>query len=99
MRLVGRENQLETINKTALRLAREVADETGTLMAGNICNSTIYDASKPELVTEVHDSFKVRFYWNNAGKLSFQPSYESNCKYKEVLALHNITAALLVIYV
>ena len=61
MRLVGRENQLEAINKAALRLAREVADETGTLMAGNISNSTFYDASKPELVAEVHDSFKVRF--------------------------------------
>ncbi len=47
MRLIGRENEMEKINRAALKMAREVADETGTLMAGNVCNSTVYkDDSK-----------------------------------------------------
>ena len=31
-------------------MAREVADETGTLMGGNICNTGIYDPENPESV-------------------------------------------------
>ncbi|KAJ8301856.1 hypothetical protein KUTeg_020843, partial [Tegillarca granosa] len=40
LRLIGKEDMLEKMNTEALRIAREVADRTGTLMAGNICNST-----------------------------------------------------------
>ena len=39
MRQIGREDDLEKINRIALKMAREVADETGTLMAGGICNT------------------------------------------------------------
>ena len=42
MRQIGREEDLEKINRIALKTAREVADETGTLMAGGICSSKIY---------------------------------------------------------
>ncbi|XP_045162274.2 betaine--homocysteine S-methyltransferase 1-like [Mercenaria mercenaria] len=54
LRLVGRENDLERINRTALRLAREVADEYGCLMAGNICNSAVYVTGDKEshIITE-----------------------------------------------
>jgi hypothetical protein len=38
LRLVGKEDALEQLNLAALRIAKEVADETGTLFAGNICN-------------------------------------------------------------
>jgi betaine-homocysteine S-methyltransferase len=42
LRLVGKEDALEQLNLAALRIAKEVADETGTLFAGNICNCTYY---------------------------------------------------------
>ncbi|XP_045192065.1 betaine--homocysteine S-methyltransferase 1-like [Mercenaria mercenaria] len=42
LRLIGRENDLEKMNIAALKMAREVADEHGCLMAGNICNTSIY---------------------------------------------------------
>ena len=42
MRQIGREGDLEKINRIALKMAREVADETGTLMAGGISNTNIY---------------------------------------------------------
>ena len=42
MRQIGREEDLEKINRTALKIAREVANKTGTLMAGAINNTNIY---------------------------------------------------------
>src|ERR1051326_9221534 len=40
---VGRENDLEKMNRQAVRLANEVACEGDALVAGNICNTWAYD--------------------------------------------------------
>ena len=48
MRQIGREDDLEKINRIALKTARQVADETGTLMAGNICSSKLYSIDADE---------------------------------------------------
>ena len=42
LRLIGRESELEPMNRQALKIAKKVARSTGTLVAGNICNTTIY---------------------------------------------------------
>jgi methionine synthase I (cobalamin-dependent) len=42
LRVIGREHELEPLNRHALELARQVAAETGTLLAGNICNTNIF---------------------------------------------------------
>ncbi len=42
LRLIGREDDLEEINRTALRLAKEVAREGDALLAGNICNTNVF---------------------------------------------------------
>jgi len=42
LRLIGKEGALEDINRQALVLAREVARDTGTLLAGNICNTNVW---------------------------------------------------------
>src|SRR3954470_2574277 len=42
LRLVGLEDRLEAINRQALELAREVARETGAMLAGNVCNTNVY---------------------------------------------------------
>ena len=42
---VGRENDLEKLNRQAVRLANEVAKEDDALVAGNICNTWMYDPS------------------------------------------------------
>ncbi len=59
LKIIGREADLEPMNKKALQIAREVADETGTLMAGNINNSTLYDHNDPATHQEVLEQFKV----------------------------------------
>ncbi|KAI8520851.1 hypothetical protein Bbelb_006050 [Branchiostoma belcheri] len=63
LRVIGREADLETMNRTALKLAREVADETGTLMAGNISNTTCYDPDKPETHEQSRQIFKEQIEW------------------------------------
>ena len=48
LRSIGREGDLEPLNRDALRLAREVAAEGDALVAGNICNTWAYDPDAPE---------------------------------------------------
>ena len=43
LRQLGRESDLEAMNRQAVRLAREVAAEGGALVAGNVCNTWAYD--------------------------------------------------------
>jgi len=42
LRIIGREHLLERINRQALELARGIARDTGTLLAGNVCNTNVY---------------------------------------------------------
>ena len=42
LRLIGKEDLLEPLNRGALELAAEVARETGTLLAGNLCNTNVF---------------------------------------------------------
>src|ERR1700738_1113837 len=43
LRDVGREGDLEAMNRQAVRLAREVAREGDALVAGDICNTWAFD--------------------------------------------------------
>src|SRR5664279_3529248 len=38
LRVIGREKDLERMNRQALRIAKEIAKEGDALVAGNICN-------------------------------------------------------------
>ena len=42
LRIIGKEHLLEEINRQALALARDVARETGTMLAGNVCNTNVW---------------------------------------------------------
>ena len=42
LRLIGKEELLEALNRQALELAREVARESGSLFAGDVCNTNVY---------------------------------------------------------
>ena len=48
LRHIGRESDLEALNRQALQIAGEVAREGGALLAGNICNTWAYDPNDPE---------------------------------------------------
>jgi betaine-homocysteine S-methyltransferase len=42
LRLIGKEDLLEAMNRQALAIAGKVARETGTLLAGDICNTNVF---------------------------------------------------------
>jgi betaine-homocysteine S-methyltransferase len=42
LKVVGKEHLLEELNRRALELAREVADETGALFAGDLSNTNVF---------------------------------------------------------
>ncbi len=44
LRLVEKEHLLETMNRSALEIAKGVAHETGALFAGDICNTNVFVA-------------------------------------------------------
>src|ERR1700761_5397654 len=53
LRVIGREKDLERLNRSALKIAKKVARATGNLLAGNTCNTTIYDPGDPATVKTV----------------------------------------------
>jgi betaine-homocysteine S-methyltransferase len=49
LQTIGKEHLLEPMNRQALAIAREVAEDTGALLAGDICNTNVFvgdDASR-----------------------------------------------------
>src|SRR6266511_671264 len=63
LRIIGRERDLEKINRTALRIARKVARSTGTLLAGNICNTSIYDPHDARAQKQARRIFDEQIEW------------------------------------
>ncbi len=56
---IGREGDLEALNRQAVRLARQAAAEGDALVAGNICNTWVYDhhnkAETSKIVRQMYD--------------------------------------------
>lgn len=46
LRIIGKEDLLEPLNRNALAIAREVARESGTLLAGNLSNTNVYEGDE-----------------------------------------------------
>src|SRR3954467_9323590 len=46
---VGRDGDLEAMNRQAVRIANEIAAEGGALVAGNICNTWSFDPADPHV--------------------------------------------------
>jgi betaine-homocysteine S-methyltransferase len=42
LRLIGKEDLLEPLNRGALAIAARVAGESGALLAGNVCNTNVF---------------------------------------------------------
>lgn len=63
LRTIGRENDLEKINRQALAIAKKVARETDALFAGNICNTGVYNSSDPASHDEVRRQYTEQVQW------------------------------------
>jgi len=63
LRVIGREKDLAPMNRAALSIAKRVARRTGTLFAGDLCNTNIYDPSDSKAVKEVERIFDEQVGW------------------------------------
>src|SRR6266702_3318216 len=63
LRDVGREGDLEAMNRQAVRLAREVAAEGDALVAGNVCNTWAYDPDDPATGPVVRAMYAEQLGW------------------------------------
>jgi betaine-homocysteine S-methyltransferase len=63
LRHVGREGDLEAMNRQAVRIAREVAAEGGALVAGNVCNTWFYDPADRRTHAAVRAMYAEQLGW------------------------------------
>lgn len=63
LRLIGKEDLLELMNRQALELARRVAAEHSVLFAGDVCNTNVYDPADPGTHAQVRAMFDEQVGW------------------------------------
>ena len=63
LRVIGKESLLEPMNRQALAIAKQVADESDTLLAGNICNTNVYEADDAASHAAVRAMFDEQIGW------------------------------------
>ena len=62
LRMVGKEDLLEPLNREALKIARKVAEDTGTLLAGDLSNTNVYVGDEASGKT-ARDMFTEQVGW------------------------------------
>ena len=63
LRLIGKEELLERLNRGALALAKEVAEESGALLAGDICNTNVYESGDANAHQQARAMFEEQVGW------------------------------------
>ncbi len=63
LRDIGREGDLEAMNRQAVRIAREAAQEGGALVAGNICNTWTFDPDDASTSKAVRATYEQQLTW------------------------------------
>jgi betaine-homocysteine S-methyltransferase len=63
LRTIGKEELLELLNRRALALAKEVAEESGTLFAGDICNTNVYEPGDAGTYHQARAMFEEQVGW------------------------------------
>jgi len=63
LRLIGRESDLEPMNRAALAMAKKVAAEGDALVAGNICNTNVFAVGDAVAAKQVRAMFEEQVGW------------------------------------
>jgi betaine-homocysteine S-methyltransferase len=103
LRLIGREADLEPLNRQALAIAKEVAEETGALVAGNVSNTNVFlpEAAARREVREIFDEqiawavdagvdfiIGETFSWAEEGAIALDAILETGLPAVITLAMH-----------
>jgi betaine-homocysteine S-methyltransferase len=87
LRHVGREGDLEEMNRQAVRLARQVAAEGDALVAGNVCNTWAYDPADPATSVAVRAMYAEQLGWAADEGIDFVISETNDYLGEALLAL------------
>ncbi len=92
LRVLGKEDILEPLNRQALSIAARVARETGTLLAGNLSNTNVYE---PGAAAEraVRSAFEEQVSWAAEAGVDFFIAETFGWAGEALLALEVIRAA------
>ncbi|HEX7042948.1 MAG TPA: homocysteine S-methyltransferase family protein [Patescibacteria group bacterium] len=71
LRVIGREKDLEPMNRQALKIAKKVAKETDALVAGNICNTWAYDPKDKSTEKVVRAMYTEQVGWAKEAGVDF----------------------------
>jgi betaine-homocysteine S-methyltransferase len=63
LRIIGKEDALEAINRQALEIAGAVARESDALLAGDVCNTNVYDPDDAQSAAAVRAMFEEQVGW------------------------------------
>jgi betaine-homocysteine S-methyltransferase len=92
LRVLGREDILEPLNRQALAIASRVAGDTGTLLAGNLCNTNVYEPG-PAAGRAVRSAFAEQVSWAADADADFVIAETFSWAGEALLALAEIRAA------
>jgi betaine-homocysteine S-methyltransferase len=90
LKVIGREKDLEPMNRAALKIAKSVARKTGTLFAGDICNTNIYDPSDKAAIRQVERIFAEQVEWAAEAGVDFIVAETFSWGAEAVMALEAI---------
>lgn len=93
MRIVGKEHLLEDLNRQALALAKEVAEESEALFAGDICNTNVFDPGDESSKDAVRAMFEEQVGWAVDSGVDFVIAETFSYAEEARLALEAIKAA------
>jgi betaine-homocysteine S-methyltransferase len=91
LRDVGREHDLEAMNRHAVRFAREVAGEGDALVAGNVCNTWAYDPDNPASREAVRAMYAEQLGWAAEEGVDFVISETNDYLGEALIALEVIS--------
>jgi betaine-homocysteine S-methyltransferase len=92
LRVLGKEDLLEPLNRQALSIAGRVTRETGTLLAGNLCNTNVYEPG-PAGERTVRPVFEEQVAWAAQAGVDFIIAETFSWAGEALLALEAIRAA------
>ncbi|HEX4660331.1 MAG TPA: homocysteine S-methyltransferase family protein, partial [Streptosporangiaceae bacterium] len=92
LRVLGKEDILEPLNRQALSIASRVARETGTLLAGNLCNTNVYEPGA-DGERRVRAAFSEQVSWAAEAGVDFIIAETFSWAGEALLALEAIRAA------
>jgi betaine-homocysteine S-methyltransferase len=92
LRVLGKEDILEPLNRQALAIAARVAADTGTILAGNVCNTNVFEPTETAERT-VRAAFEEQVGWAAEAGVDFVIAETFSWTGEALIALEAIKAA------